>query len=57
MATECAYDYVFVYDGNSPDNALLLGSFSGRTLPPKLLARYRQGCQTKTVENMYTKCT
>ncbi|XP_076271195.1 multiple EGF like domains 8 isoform X2 [Rhynchophorus ferrugineus] len=37
MGTECAYDYVFVYDGASFD-APLLGSFSGRTAPPKVTA-------------------
>ncbi|XP_050307632.1 multiple epidermal growth factor-like domains protein 8 [Anthonomus grandis grandis] len=37
MGTECAYDYVFVYDGSSFD-APLLGSFSGRTAPPKVTA-------------------
>ena len=39
MNTECAYDYVFVYDGNTPDNSLLLGSFSGRTQPSRLLGK------------------
>jgi hypothetical protein len=39
MNTECAYDYVFVYDGNKPDNSILLGSFSGKTFPPKLVAK------------------
>ena len=29
MATECSYDYVFVYDGDSLDSDLL-GSFSGQ---------------------------
>ncbi|ENN77377.1 hypothetical protein YQE_06202, partial [Dendroctonus ponderosae] len=37
MGTECAYDYVFVYDGAS-FAAPLLGSFSGRTAPPKVTA-------------------
>ncbi|XP_030761458.1 multiple epidermal growth factor-like domains protein 8 isoform X2 [Sitophilus oryzae] len=37
MGTECAYDYVFVYDGSS-FNAPLLGSFSGRTAPPRVTA-------------------
>ena len=41
MATECAYDYVFVYDGSHPVDGRLLGSFSGLISPPpqKLLAR------------------
>lgn len=37
MGTECSYDYVFVYDGDSFD-ALLLGSFSGRTEPQNVTA-------------------
>lgn len=37
MKTECAYDYVFVYDGSSFE-APLLGSFSGRTCPPMITA-------------------
>ncbi|XP_055375614.1 multiple epidermal growth factor-like domains protein 8 isoform X2 [Condylostylus longicornis] len=37
MATECSYDYIFVYDGDS-FNSKLLGSFSGRTEPQKLVA-------------------
>ena len=37
MKTECSYDYLFVYDGNSySDN--LLGSFSGLTLPDTVVA-------------------
>ena len=39
MNTECAYDYVFVYDGNTPEDSVLLGSFSGKTFPPKLVAK------------------
>lgn len=38
MNTECAYDYVFVYDGNTPENSILLGSFSGKSFPPKLIS-------------------
>ncbi|KAJ8978063.1 hypothetical protein NQ317_015870 [Molorchus minor] len=34
MGTECSYDYVFVYDGDS-FNSPLLGSFSGKTEPQK----------------------
>uniref|UniRef100_A0A8C8VJG7 Multiple EGF like domains 8 n=1 Tax=Pelusios castaneus TaxID=367368 RepID=A0A8C8VJG7_9SAUR len=37
MDTECTYDYLFVYDGNSP-RAPLLASLSGSTLPPPLEA-------------------
>lgn len=37
MVTECSYDYLFIYDGNSY-NDTLLGSFSGETIPDKLLA-------------------
>lgn len=29
MATECSYDYLYVYDGNNYKSRLL-GSFSGR---------------------------
>ena len=36
-ATECSYDYLFVYDGGSPD-ALLLATLSGSTLPVDLVA-------------------
>ncbi|XP_049313887.1 multiple epidermal growth factor-like domains protein 8 [Bactrocera dorsalis] len=38
MGTECAYDYIYVYDGDS-FNSTLLGSFSGRTQPQRLVAR------------------
>lgn len=38
MGTECSYDYIYVYDGDS-FNSTLLGSFSGRTQPQKLVAR------------------
>ncbi|XP_018320718.1 multiple epidermal growth factor-like domains protein 8 isoform X2 [Agrilus planipennis] len=37
MGTECSYDYVFVYDGDSFSSPLL-GSFSGKTEPEKLVA-------------------
>jgi len=37
MLTECSYDYVFVYDGNTY-NSPLLGSFSGETIPDVLVA-------------------
>ena len=37
METECAYDYLFIYDGNSYSSPLL-GSFSGGTLPDRVLA-------------------
>ncbi|XP_039208131.1 multiple epidermal growth factor-like domains protein 8 [Crotalus tigris] len=33
MDTECTYDYLFVYDGDSPSSPLL-ASLSGSTLPP-----------------------
>ena len=36
--TECSYDYIFIYDGNSY-NSPLLGSFSGFTTPDIVLAR------------------
>ncbi|XP_054667296.1 multiple epidermal growth factor-like domains protein 8, partial [Grus americana] len=37
MDTECAYDYLFVYDGASPRSPLL-ASLSGSTLPPPIEA-------------------
>lgn len=37
MGTECSYDYVFVYDGDS-FKSQLLGSFSGKTEPQKIIA-------------------
>lgn len=38
MSTECSYDYIYVYDGDS-FNSTLLGSFSGRTQPQRLVAK------------------
>ena len=38
LDTECGYDYVFVYDGESMD-APLLGSFSGKVIPPSVTAK------------------
>lgn len=37
LNTECSYDYVFVYDGDS-FNSPLLGSFSGKNQPQSVLA-------------------
>lgn len=37
METECSYDHVFVYNGDSYTSPLL-GSFSGSTLPPPITA-------------------
>ncbi|XP_067001504.2 multiple epidermal growth factor-like domains protein 8 [Anabrus simplex] len=37
MGTECSYDYVFVYDGDSFTSPLL-GSFSGKTAPQQVTA-------------------
>ena len=37
MKTECSYDYLFVYDGQSY-SAPLLASFSGNTLPDRVIA-------------------
>lgn len=37
MSTECSYDYVFVYDGDSFKSPLL-GSFSGKTEPQQVVA-------------------
>lgn len=46
MGTECSYDYIYVYDGDS-FNSTLLGSFSGRTQPQKLVARSGSVSDTK----------
>ena len=45
MVTECSYDYVFVYDGQTY-NSPLLGSFSGGTKPDVLVAT-----------SQYVRCT
>lgn len=37
LNTECSYDYVFIYDGDS-FNSPLLGSFSGKNQPQSILA-------------------
>ena len=34
LSTECAYDYIYVYDGASNTNSVLLGSFSGKDSAP-----------------------
>jgi hypothetical protein len=40
LSTECAYDYVFVYDGKHPGNSsFLIASLSGKSKTQKLLAR------------------
>lgn len=36
--TECDYDYLYIYDGETI-NSKLLGAFSGYTLPDNLSAR------------------
>lgn len=43
MGTECSYDYIFVYDGDS-FNSVLLGSFSGKTEPQKITAKSGSVC-------------
>lgn len=43
MGTECSYDYIFVYDGDSFKSPLL-GSFSGRTDPQKVVATSGSVC-------------
>ena len=45
MVTECSYDYVFVYDGQTYDSPLL-GSFSGGTKPDVLTATSQHVCST-----------
>lgn len=37
LNTECSYDYIFVYDGDS-FNSPILGSFSGKNQPQSILA-------------------
>lgn len=37
LNTECSYDYVFIYDGDS-FNSPVLGSFSGKNQPQSVLA-------------------
>jgi len=37
MSTECSYDYVFVYDGDSFESSLI-GSFSGKSQPQQVTA-------------------
>ena len=38
LDTECGYDYVFVYDGDSM-HGTLLGSFSGKIVPSTIVAK------------------
>ena len=38
LQTECAYDHVFIYDGDTVDSKLK-GSFSGRGLPAPVVAK------------------
>lgn len=38
LQTECAYDHVFVYDGDTV-HSKLKGSFSGRGLPAPVVAK------------------
>ena len=38
MGTECSYDYLFVYDGDTFSSPLL-GSFSGKTEPQQITAK------------------
>lgn len=43
MDTECSYDHVFIYDGESYASPLL-GSFSGNTTPPSVTATHGYVC-------------
>lgn len=43
MGTECSYDYIFVYDGDSFQSPLL-GSFSGKTEPQQITAESGNVC-------------
>lgn len=44
MGTECSYDYVFVYDGDS-FRSPLLGSFSGKTEPQQVTSSSGYVCE------------
>lgn len=54
MGTECSYDYVFVYDGDSFD-APLLGSFSGKTEPQNVTASSGYVSKIETFTKTITK--
>lgn len=53
LNTECSYDYVFVYDGDS-FNSPLLGSFSGKNQPQSVLAS--SGFVSIFFYTLYLKC-
>ncbi|XP_068203463.1 multiple epidermal growth factor-like domains protein 8 [Palaemon carinicauda] len=38
IQSECSYDHIYVYDGNTYDS-VMLGVFSGRTIPPLVTAK------------------
>jgi len=41
LSTECSFDYVFVFDGPSPESPLL-ASFSGQSQPQNVTGRSGQ---------------
>lgn len=53
LSTECSYDYIFVYDGDSFTSPLL-GSFSGKTHPQKVVAT--SGSVSYIVLHSHTFC-
>lgn len=51
MGTECSYDYVFVYDGDS-FRSPLLGSFSGKTEPQQVTSSSGYVCEYEILINL-----
>lgn len=52
LNTECSYDYIFIYDGDS-FNSPILGSFSGKNNPQSVLASSGFVC-TITTFNVFS---
>lgn len=55
MGTECSYDYVFVYDGDS-FRSPLLGSFSGKTEPQQVTSSSGYVSTYATTLTMWITC-
>ena len=55
LDTECGYDYVFAYDGESMDSPLL-GSFSGKVIPPSVIAKSGKCDKCCNSDAKFTKC-
>lgn len=43
LNTECSYDFLFIYDGNSYQDRML-ASFSGNNIPDPIMAQSGQVC-------------